>query len=74
MPALHSLSDCLDRLGHNFRLYLPNLPAVGTHEQSAIREKTKMMLEMALIYSVIPRRNRAQISSGSVLSRPMRKS
>src|SRR5882724_11880222 len=36
-------------------------------------EKTKMMLEMALISGVMPRRKRPQISSGRVLLRPMRK-
>src|SRR5215831_3501415 len=39
----------------------------------AAREKTKMMVEMALISGVMPRRNRPQISSGRVLSRPIRK-
>src|SRR5450432_1730001 len=39
----------------------------------AASEKTKMMVEMALISGVIPRRRRPQISSGRVLSRPMRK-
>jgi hypothetical protein len=32
-----------------------------------------MMVEMALISGVMPRRSRPQISSGSVLSRPIRK-
>ena len=32
-----------------------------------------MMVEMALISGVIPRRKRDQISSGKVLSRPVRK-
>ena len=32
-----------------------------------------MMVEMALISGVMPRRRRPQISSGSVLSRPIRK-
>src|ERR1700687_3250730 len=36
-------------------------------------ENTKIMVETALISGVIPRRSRPQISSGSVLSRPMRK-
>src|SRR5262245_42790825 len=39
----------------------------------ATKEKTKMMVEMALISGVMPRRRRPQISRGSVLSRPMRK-
>src|ERR1017187_4309193 len=39
----------------------------------AISENTKMMVEMALISGVMPRRSRPQISSGSVLSRPIRK-
>src|SRR5208282_1435031 len=38
-----------------------------------ISENTKMMLDTALISGVMPRRRRPQISSGSVLSRPMRK-
>ncbi len=32
-----------------------------------------MMVETALISGVMPRRNRPQISSGKVLSRPIRK-
>ncbi len=36
-------------------------------------EKTKMMVEIALISGVMPRRRRPQISSGNVLSRPIRK-
>src|SRR5207237_673740 len=39
----------------------------------AANEKTKMILEMALISGVMPRRKRPQISRGSVLSRPIRK-
>ncbi len=39
----------------------------------AAMEKRKMMLEMALISGVMPRRKRPQISSGRVLSRPIRK-
>ena len=39
----------------------------------AASEKTKMMVEMALISGVMPRRRRPQISSGRVLSRPIRK-
>jgi hypothetical protein len=35
----------------------------------AASEKTKMMVEMALISGVMPRRRRPQISSGRVLSR-----
>src|SRR5207247_9537665 len=38
----------------------------------AANEKTKMTLAMALISGVMPRRKRAQISRGSVLSVPMR--
>ncbi len=39
----------------------------------AISENRKMMVEMALISGVMPRRRRPQISSGRVLSRPIRK-
>ena len=39
----------------------------------AASEKTKMMVEMALISGVMPRRSRPQISRGRVLSRPIRK-
>src|ERR1017187_5914648 len=39
----------------------------------AISENTKMIVEMALISGVMPRRSRPQISRGSVLSRPIRK-
>src|SRR5208282_6336777 len=39
----------------------------------ASSENIKMMVEIALISGVMPRRNRPQISSGSVLSRPIRK-
>ena len=36
-------------------------------------EKTRISVEIALISGVMPRRRRDQISSGSVLSRPIRK-
>ena len=36
-------------------------------------ENTKIIVEIALISGVIPRRKRPQISKGSVLSRPIRK-
>src|ERR1700730_359315 len=39
----------------------------------ATNENTKIIVETALISGVIPRRNRPQISRGSVLSRPIRK-
>src|SRR6185369_12658609 len=39
----------------------------------AISEKTKMIVEIALISGVMPRRRRPQISRGRVFSRPMRK-
>src|SRR6478609_12030045 len=39
----------------------------------AANEKIKMIVEMALISGVMPRRRRPHISRGSVLSRPMRK-
>src|SRR5579863_7128564 len=39
----------------------------------ATNEKTKIIVETALISGVMPRRSRPQISRGSVLSRPMRK-
>ena len=38
-----------------------------------VSENIKMIVEMALISGVMPRRNRDQISSGKVLSRPIRK-
>src|SRR5580700_2485732 len=39
----------------------------------ATSENTKMTVETALISGVMPRRSRPQISSGSVLSRPIKK-
>ena len=36
-------------------------------------EKTRISVEIALISGVMPRRKRDQISSGSVLSRPIKK-
>src|SRR5579862_3834143 len=43
------------------------------HSTMATSENTKMMAETALISGVMPRRNLPQISSGNVLSRPIRK-
>src|ERR1019366_6795379 len=52
-----------------------SVPGLRNRYQSKIspNEKTKMIVEMALISGVIPRRSRDHISSGNVLSRPMRK-
>src|SRR5581483_247023 len=43
------------------------------HTRIAHKENRNMMVEIALISGVIPRRKRPQISSGRVLSRPIRK-
>ena len=43
------------------------------HVTMAARENTNMIVEIALISGVMPRRRRPHISSGRVLSRPMRK-
>jgi len=50
-------------------------PRVRSRYQKTIatRENKKMIVEIALISGVIPRRSRPQISSGKVLSRPIRK-
>src|SRR5580700_5527522 len=52
----------------------PSVPRRNRYQRTmAASEKTKMMVEMALISGVMPRRRRPQISSGNVLSRPIRK-
>src|ERR1700689_5849816 len=43
------------------------------HNKIMAMEKTRISVEMALISGVIPRRKRDQISSGSVLARPIKK-
>src|SRR5438552_3481423 len=50
-------------------------PGVRTREQMTMRatETAKISVETALISGVMPRRRRPQISSGKVLSRPIRK-
>src|SRR5271165_5272900 len=49
-------------------------PAMSRCEMKiAATEKTKMIVEMAFISGVAPRRSRDHISSGSVFSRPIRK-
>ena len=47
----------------------------GSRYQNTIAtsENTKIIVEIALISGVMPRRRRPQISSGSVLSRPIKK-
>ena len=53
---------------------LTSAPALSRYQVTiAASEKIKMMVEIALISGVMPRRKRPQISSGSVLSRPIRK-
>src|SRR6185312_9430567 len=62
------------RRGQRYNIRSVSVLALSLYQVTiAASEKTKMMVDMALISGVMPRRRRPQISSGKVLSRPIRK-
>ncbi len=75
LPLKPFLLRLLLRFRFLLRLCLRPSPRTRRRYQNTIAtsENTKMIVETALISGVMPRRSRPQISSGRVLSRPMRK-
>src|SRR3954467_11864293 len=68
-----SVDSAQDESGADVRPTSSDLARKRYQVTMAASEKTKMMVEMALISGVMPRRSRPQISRGRVLSRPIRK-
>src|ERR1700730_8465994 len=66
-----------ERIHAGYALVIPGSLWLRTlrryHKTMAHNEKTKIIVETALISGVMPRRSRPQISNGKVLSRPIRK-